>query len=97
MSSSARSDKEHYGRELDHFRSLAKANKRLLEGKPFLAVHLNFWMESIRFLITELEVWEYVGNRTKYAETISKLDKALNHIHRLILYLDDQNDVDPEI
>lgn len=101
MSKPSKSDKHRFERELSHYRSLAKANKSALDGKPFLAVQINFWMESVRFLITELEVWEYMGNPTKYHETINKIDKALHYVHRLILYLEDENsqdyDPDPEI
>lgn len=97
MINPARGDKERFQRELDHFQSLAKANRRAMEGKPIVAVQLNFWMESFRFLITELEIWDYARNQTKYAETISKLEKASSHIHRLIIYLDDEGDTNPEI
>lgn len=97
MSSSAQSDKDRFQRELEHFRSLAKQNKRALEGKPILTVQLNFWFESFRFLITELEIWNYAGNQTKYAETVSKIEKVLHHIHRLVVYLDDEEDANPEL
>ena len=97
MSMPARSDKEQFERELNHYRSLAKANKRGLEKKPFLAVQLNFWMESVRFLITELEVWEYVGNRAKYEATIKNLGKAFYYIHKLVVHLDDENYEDREV
>ena len=101
MRRSGQSDKAHYEAELRHYRSMAKTNKRALEGKPFLAVHLNFWLESTRFLITELEIWEYQRNKAKYYQTIDKINKALNHLHRLVIYLDDdppqEDDPDTEI
>ncbi|HET9905811.1 MAG TPA: hypothetical protein VFQ23_04205 [Anaerolineales bacterium] len=99
MSNQARADKERYERQLNHYRSLMKVNKRDLDGKPFLAVQIDFWLESIRFLITELEIWDYMGKTAKYYETINKIHKALNRVHRLILYLDegDAKDDGPEI
>ena len=101
MSSPARSAKEHYERELDHFRSRAKVNKRVLEGKPFLAVHFNFWMESLRLLITALDFWEYTRTPEKYQETIDRIEKALKHMDKLMISLEDENyqeeDTDPEI
>ena len=95
------SDKAWYEQELNHYRSLANANKGQWEGKHVLAVQLNFWMESVRFLITELEIWNYMQNTAKYSEALDKLDKAFGHIHRLVIYLEEDNsqgyDPDPEI
>ena len=91
MNSSAQSDKERFERELSHYRSLAKTNKRELDGKPFVSVRLSFWMESVRFLITELEIWDYMRNAARYEETINKIHKAFHYIHRLVLYLDEEN------
>ena len=99
MSQQAREDKERYERELSHYRSLMRLNKRDLEGKPFLTVQIDFWIASIRFLIAELEIWDYMGNHLKYEETINKINKAFRYVHRRVLYLDDDNfqDEGPEI
>ena len=101
MSNQARSNKERFERELSHYRSRIKLNKRVLEGKPFLAVHFNFWMESLRFLITALDFWDYTRNPEKYQETIDRIEKALKHMDKLMISLEDENyldeDTDPEI
>lgn len=38
----------------------------------------------MRFLITELEVWDRLGNRDKYDATYNKARKALDYLNTLI-------------
>ena len=96
LTGAARFDRDRLERELSHYRSLTKTNKQGLEGKPFLAVHLNFWMDSVRLLITALEFWDYTGNHAKYQETIDRIEKALKYMDKLIFSFDDQNDQDED-
>ena len=101
MRGSRGSDRARYEQDLSHYRSRVKANKGMLEGRPFLAVQLSFWLESFQFLITTLDSWEYEGNQEKYKETIHRMEKILKHMDKLMISVEDKNyheeDTDPEI
>jgi hypothetical protein len=44
-------------------------------------------MESSRFLILELEIWDQIDNTAKCDEIIQKVQKALGHVDELIRQL----------
>ncbi len=87
MNISYRSKLESFKGELDQYRSIAGRHHSELDEKPLLGKQLEFWFQSARFLITELEVWGKLENDKKYDETIYKLQKALNHVRQLITEL----------
>ena len=89
MSKSYQSDIEKFQRELDHCRSLAKANKDWLEQNPIIEKQVTFWVEGIRFLISELEIWERFENANKCKETAYKAQRALNRLGELLNQLED--------
>jgi len=87
MNPSPRSDEEELQWELDQYQSIAQGNRARLEQNPVLDMHLKFWFESIRFLITELVIWDDLGRREKYDKTFHDVRRALNHVHQLIAQL----------
>jgi len=84
MSKSSRPDVLRFQHELEKFRAIINSNNGSLENNPLLARQINFWVESMRFLITELEVWDRLGNRHKYDATYNKARKALDYLNTLI-------------
>jgi len=89
MSESYQSDIERLNRELDRYRSIAKINKASLEENIWVAKQFIFWVEGTRFLISELEIWERVGNSNKCEETVRKIQHALDHLHELLDQLEE--------
>ncbi len=85
MSKSNRSELEKFNDELDTYRSIAERNRHRLDEEPLLDKQLSFWFESTRFLISELEIWNQLGNNEKYEETVVKTQKVLDRVHALII------------
>lgn len=56
-----------------------------------MRTHLDFWLESTQFCITELEIWDELGDREKYNETVKKLQKILNDLHQLMIRLTEED------
>lgn len=90
MRRSVRVDVEKFHRELDTYRSaVAELSKERL-GTSFLEKQLIFWMESARFLISELEIWGKLGDNTKYDVVFNKLQKNLDRVDRLVTQLTEE-------
>jgi hypothetical protein len=51
---------------------------------PLFNTQLNFWIESIRFCITELEIWDKQGDFAKCNETIDRAQECLACLQNLI-------------
>ena len=81
MSASYRSEIVRLQRELDHIHSFVRTQKRRLEENPLFEQQIRFWAESTRFLITELEIWDRMGETMKCRVTVLKVQKALDHLH----------------
>ena len=45
---------------------------------------VTFWVEGSRFLLSELDVWERLGNTQKCAEIVHILQGVLNHLRDLL-------------
>ena len=84
MSESYQSDILRFHRELDICYTLAKTNKARLKEHPLVEKQITFWIEGTRFLISELEIWERMGNLSKCDETVYKVQQALDHLHELL-------------
>lgn len=88
MNKSVQSEIEGFRRQLSLYGVIIKRNKNRLENDPWLERQIAFWMESLRFLLKELEIWDQVGNQTKCQDVIDKTQKAADHLHELIRQLD---------
>lgn len=88
MSKTDRAEIQELHRQMDTYRSIIKRNNGRLEHDIWLEKQIRFWMESTRFLITELEIWDRLGNETKCVETTSKAQKALDTLYDLLRQLD---------
>lgn|SRR5690242_6514243 len=75
---------EKFDQELESHRLFTIKNKELLQKNPWLDKQITFWMESTRFLVAELEIWDRLGNETKCAEVITRAQKSLDRLYRLI-------------
>src|SRR5262245_2343827 len=86
-----------YKKELATYQSVIT---ELIQGHremSFMEKQAVFWMESARFLITELEVLARFGDDPKYEATAHKVQKTLERLSELITQLadDQQNHNDP--
>jgi hypothetical protein len=70
MSKSSKKEWEKLFLELDRVRSMPHLDKRRQED-PLFNTQLNFWIESVRFCITELEIWDKQVDFAKCNETIA--------------------------
>jgi hypothetical protein len=83
------SDEEDFQHEMDTLRLILQRNLQRLKQDPALGQRLDFWMESARFLETELEIWEQVGDDTKRDQAVEKMQKVLGILQELIDHLND--------
>ena len=93
MNSHVRLAIEKFDQELETHRLFAIGNKELLKKYPWFDQQIIFWMESTRFLVAELEIWNERGDETKCAEVISRAQKSLDRLYRLIEQVKKQDDV----
>jgi hypothetical protein len=84
MSKSSRPDVLRFQHELEECRAIINKNNNSLENNPSLARQINFWMESAKFLVTELEIWDRLGKRNNYDATYNKTRKAMDYLYTLI-------------
>jgi len=84
MSKSSLTDVQRFQGELKRYRVIISENKQRLENHPLLAKQIDFWVESSRFLLTELEIWDRLGNRNKYNVTYNNARKAIDYLYTLI-------------
>ena len=87
MRKSSWSDKEKFYRELRHYRSIAETYIDLLEENSMLTKQLVFYVESARFYIVQLDVWDKRGDRQRYEEAVHGARKNLDHVRELIIEL----------
>ena len=89
MKQSVRADTEKFQRELNIYRStlVELYKERHTQPSSLLDRQITFWMESARFLISELEIWGKLGNETKYALTLNKVQQTFDYLNGLIAQL----------
>ncbi len=74
---------EKFDQELEGYRLFVISNKELLKRNLWLERQITFWMESSRFLIAELQIWDELGDSTKCTEITARTQKALSRLFRL--------------
>ena len=84
MNKCVQSNIEKFDQELEGYRLFVISNKELLKQNLWLERQITFWMESSRFLIAELQIWDELGDSTKCAEVTARAQKALSRLFRLI-------------
>lgn len=87
MSKYIRLDIESFNKELESYRITVVKNKASLSSKPWLEKQIFFWMESTRFLISELEIWNELGDHVRCAETTVRIQKALERVSMMMQQL----------
>lgn len=88
MESAFRKEIEQFQNELANDRFIIERNQERLENDSWLDKQIRFWVESTRFLISELEIWDKLDNHEKGAQTCIKAQKALDHLYELLRELD---------
>lgn len=85
------SDQEDFQQELDALRLILQKNLQKLKHheNPALGKQLDFWIESAKFLKTEMEIWEKVGNVSKHEQAVERMRKVLGILQELIDHLND--------
>jgi len=99
MKRSIRAEREKsFKRELDTYRSVLIERTQASRTMSFLEKQAIFWIESARFLITELEVWDRFKDDAKYDATTRKVQEMLDRLNSLMNQLsnDQQSDGDPK-
>ena len=93
-----RSDTQRFQRELDNYRTTLADLSKDGEIDPFVGKQISFWMESARFFISELEIWDKLGDKAKYYVAVKKVQKALDQVDELIFQLieEEGNDYEDE-
>ena len=94
MKKSVREDTERFKQELAHCRSVVAGLTKRRQETSFTEKQLTFWMESARFLITELEIWGKLGNDAKYEVAIHRIRKNIEYVRKLMAQLADEQDRD---
>ncbi len=97
MKRSIRAEREKsFKRELETYRSVLTERTQGSRQISFLEKQAIFWIESVRFLITELEVWDRFKDDAKYDATTRKVQEMLGRLNGLITQLPDgqQSDTD---
>jgi hypothetical protein len=83
MSNSFQKIRESLTRELEKAHSRAQADKRR-QGDLLLDKQLDFWIESARFSISELEIWDGLGDEIKCHHAVARARDCLHNIHKLL-------------
>ena len=69
--------------ELEMARLVVRRWKQL-HHEPWLEKVLDFWLESARFRIAELEIYDEEGDTTTCQEALKKAQEALQRLHNLL-------------
>ena len=88
MNKYVRLDVEGFKQELESYRKIVTKNQEALDSKPGLEKQIFFWMESTRFLLSELEIWNELGDDAKCAETTVRIQQVLGRLHKMIQQLE---------
>jgi hypothetical protein len=78
------SDQDNFQQELDALRLILKQNLHKLKEDPFLGTQVEFWLESAKFMETNLEIWEDTGNAYKHQQAMERMRKVLDSLQQLI-------------
>jgi hypothetical protein len=84
MDKLSKADVQRLQRDLyEHYVTLGR-NKDRLEKRSWLKKPLSFWMESVRFLISDMQIWEEVGNPAKGEKAFKRAREAMYYVDRLM-------------
>jgi len=83
MSKSLKTESEKLSLELEKIRSIAQERGHR-QKDPLFNTQLTFWMESVRFCITELEIWDKEGDTERCNQIIHRARECLDRLHQLI-------------
>ena len=83
MSNSFQKIRESLTRELQKVRSKARGDQRRQEDQ-LLDKQLDFWIESAKFSISELEIWDGLGDEIKCHQAVIRARDCLNNIYKLL-------------
>ncbi len=78
------SDQEDFQEQLEILRSILKKNLERAKQDRLLGTQLEFWMESARFLETDIEIWEHAGNTYQRNKAVEQMYKVLEILQQLI-------------
>lgn len=87
MKKSAPSDKQQFYRELAEYRATLEQHIDVLAENSILSRQLIFLMESAKFYIAQLDVWEKSGDIQRYEEAIQGARKNLDQLRELIIQM----------
>jgi hypothetical protein len=87
MNKLSKTDIQRLQRDLYEYYATLGRNKDRLEKRSWLEKPLTFWMESVRFLISEMQIWNQTGNNSQYEKTLKRAQDAMDHVSRLMMEL----------
>jgi hypothetical protein len=84
MNEPSPSDPEDFQEQLDILRSILQKNLERAKQDRLLGTQLEFWLESAKFLETNIEIWERAGNVDQRNRSIEKMRKVLEVLQQLV-------------
>ena len=85
------SDQDDFQEELEILRSILRKNMQKLDHDRFLGTQVEFWMESARFMETNIKIWEDTGNAYQHAQAVERMRKVLDILQELIRKLNEDS------
>ncbi len=84
MNEPSSSDQEDFQEQLEILRSILQKNLQQAKQDRLLGTQLEFWLESAKFLETDIEIWEHAGNMYQRNKAIEQMYKVLEILQQLI-------------
>ena len=82
------SDEEDFQEQLEILRTILKKNLDQTKQDRLLGTQLEFWLESVRFLETDIKIWEQAGNMDQRNKAIQQMRKVLDTLQQLVDLMD---------
>ena len=78
------SDPDDFQKELEILRSILQQKLQQTKLDPLTGTHLEFWLESARFLELNIELWDHVGNAYEENRARERMRKVLDILQQMI-------------
>jgi hypothetical protein len=89
MNEPSLSEPDDFQKELDILRSILQENLQQAKQDPLLGTQLEFWLESVRFLELNIEIWGQAGNAYRESLARERMRKVLDILQQLINQMND--------
>ena len=83
------SDQDDFQKELQLLRAILQEKLHRAKQDPLLGTQLEFWLESVRFLELNIEIWDQAGNAYKENQARERMRKVIDILQQLIDQMND--------